>query len=281
MTPGKVVLITGANAGIGLATSKILAAKGYDIVILCRDKSKGEQTVAELLKVNPGIRAENYTADLSDLAAIQKVAHDITTKYPVIDRLINNAGYYPGVIEYKGEIEKTLFSAHLGHMLLTSLLMPSLKNSTEARVINVSSALHNQGKIDRFFKRVKGQSLVEAYADSKLANILFTMGLAKQLPENVVTYSLHPGVVKTNFGKGTSGFFSMMFTIFRPFFISPEQGAATSVYLADTEIQKIKPFAGGYFANQKPKKVTHKDVTDQNAIWLWNKSSDYIKPYLS
>jgi len=194
MTPGKVVLITGANAGIGLATSKILAAKGYDIVILCRDKSKGEQTVAELLKVNPGIRAENYTADLSDLAAIQKVARDITTKYPVIDRLVNNAGYYPGVIEYKGEIEKTLFSAHLGHMLLTSLLMPSLKNSTEARVINVSSALHNQGKIDRFFKRVKGQSLVEAYADSKLANILFTMGLAKQLPENVVTYSLQ-GVV--------------------------------------------------------------------------------------
>src|SRR6188768_324635 len=108
MTPGKVVLITGANAGIGLATAKILAAKGYDIVILCRDKSKGEQTVTELLKVNPGIRAENYTADLSDLTAIQKAARDITAKYPVIDRLINNAGYYPGVIEYKGEIEKTL-----------------------------------------------------------------------------------------------------------------------------------------------------------------------------
>ena len=280
MAETKTVVITGANAGIGLATAQALAAKGYTIVTLCRDKQKGDLTVAELMKANPGIHAENFTADLSDLEAVQKAATAIISNYPVIHRLINNAGYYPSTIEYVGDIEKTLLASHLGHMLFTQLLIPSLQRSPEARIINVSSALHTQGSIDRFFKRPTNHTLVKAYADAKLANVLFTVGLSTHLPENIVTYSVHPGVVQTNFAKGSSGLFTVFINVFRPFFISPEKGAETSVYLADTELQKIKAFAGQYVSDKKQKKVHHKDVTDKNAAWLWKKSLEILNPYL-
>ncbi|MBK5279861.1 MAG: SDR family NAD(P)-dependent oxidoreductase [Bacteroidia bacterium] len=144
MTERKTVVITGANAGIGLATAQSLAAKGYNVVTVCRDKSKGDATAVELIKANPGIQAENFTADLSDLGAVQKIGNAIASKYGVIDRLINNAGYYPSAIEYIGDTEKTLFTSHLGHMLLTQLLIPSLQRSVEARIITVSSALQHR-----------------------------------------------------------------------------------------------------------------------------------------
>ena len=261
--------------------SLCIAAKGYDIVILCRDKSKGEQTATELMKINTAIHIETFVADLSDLAAVQKATKAIATRYPVIDRLINNAGYYPGVIEYVGDIERTFLASHLGHALLTQGLMQSLKRSAEARIVNVSSSLHSQGSIARFFKRTKGISLIQAYADAKLANILFTKSLAKHLAPNVVTFALHPGVVRSNFAKGTSGLFTVFINLFRPFFISAEQGAATSVYLTDVDIQKVKPFTSQYFVDKKPKKVNHKDVTDQNAATLWDKSMEIITPYMN
>jgi retinol dehydrogenase 12 len=281
MAERKTVVITGANAGIGLATAQLLAAKGYNIVAICRDKSKGEFTVRELVKANPGMHAENFTADLSDLGAVQKVANAITSKYQMIDRLINNAGYYPSAIHYVGDIEKTLLTSHLGHMLLTQLLIPSLQRSPEARVINVSSGIHTLGSIDRFFKRTVDHTFSNAYADAKLANTLFTLGLSKNLPQNVVTYSLHPGVVQTNFAKDSSGLFTVLFNMFRPFFISPERGAATSVYLADAEIQQVKSFTGQYFVRKKQTQVRHKDVTNENAAWLWKKSMEILNPYLS
>ncbi len=281
MTERKTVVITGANAGIGFATAQLLAAKGYNIVTVCRDKSKGEHTVAELIKVNPGMHAENFTADLSDLKAVQKVANVITSKYGVIDRLINNAGYYPSTIEYVGDIEKTLLASHLGHMLLTQLLIPSLQRSQESRIINVSSAIHTLGSIDRFFTRTEGLTFSNAYADAKLANILFTVGLSKNLPENVVTYSLHPGVVQTNFAKDSSGLFTVFFNMFRPFFISPDRGAETSVFLADTKLQNVKSLTGQYFVKKKQKQLRHKDITNKKVAWLWKESIQILNPYLS
>src|SRR5689334_5370392 len=115
MKSAKTVVITGANAGIGLATAKGLALKGYNIVTICRDSRKGEETINILKSINKNIQVENFTIDLSDLNAVKNTAEAIAEKYPVIDRLINNAGYYPAKIEYVNNIEKTFYASHLGH----------------------------------------------------------------------------------------------------------------------------------------------------------------------
>jgi len=281
MASQKTIVITGANAGIGLATAKALAIKGYCIIIICRDARRGDDTAEQLKRINPNISVENFTADLSDLSVVKRTADAIAAKYPVIDRLINNAGYYPSTIEYIGDVEKTFFASHLGHMLLTERLLPALERSPEARIINVSSGVHPMGKVARFFKRVNGLTLLQAYADAKLANILFTMELSKRLPNQITTYALHPGVVRTNFAKGTPGLFTMLINIFRPFLITPEKGAATSIYLADAEPKKITSFTGQYFAKQKPTHTNNKDVTAKNATWLWHTSIEMLKPFLS
>ena len=280
MANSKTVVITGANSGIGHATAQQLASKGYNIVTICRKKAEGEWTASDLQKANPSIVAENFTVDLSNLEEIRKTALLIRAKYPVIDRLINNAGYYPPSIEYVDGIEKSFLASHLGHMLLTELLLPSLKQSTEARVINVSSALHMNGSVSRFFKQPSDHNPSKAYGDDKLANILFVMALAKELPSNITTYSLHPGVVNTNFANTVTGGLKILITLFSVFFITPEKGAATSVYLADESIDKLKPFNGGYFEKQKPAATKNKDISDSNAATLWNKSKEALKAHL-
>ena len=278
-TTSKTVVITGANSGIGKATAEILASKGYNIITICRKNKEGEKTVAALQALNPSITAENFTLDLSNLSEVRKTGQAIREKYPVIDRLINNAGYYPPAIEYLDGIEKSFVASHLGHFLLTETLLPSLSRSAEARVINVSSALHSNGKFERFFKQVSGHNPSNAYGDDKLANILFTIALARELPPNVTTYSLHPGVVNTNFANTVTGVFKVIITLFSPFFITPEKGAATSVYLADESIQTLKPNSGMYFEKKKPVSTRNKDITEANATSLWKKSRELLNAY--
>lgn len=203
-------------------------------------------------------------------------------KYPVIDRLINNAGYYPNEVAYVGDIEKSFLASHLGHMLLTISLLPALEKASEARVINLTSALHSQGRVSHFFVRDSASTSSQAYADAKLANFLFTMVLATELPKNVTTYSVHPGVVGTNFAKGKNNdFLGIFFSLFRKLLTSPEKGASTSVYLVDESIENLKGNSGGYFANKKLATARNKDVTSANAQLLWNKSMEVLKPYLT
>jgi retinol dehydrogenase-12 len=280
MKTSKTVIITGANSGIGHATAQLLASMGYNIITICRKKTEGEKTAADLQRSNPSITAENFTSDLSNLAEVKKTALAIREKYPIIDRLINNAGYYPPSIEYIGGIEKSFLASHLGHMLLTELLLPSLIQSPEARVINVSSALHRDGRVSRFFKQTPDLNPSKAYGDDKLANILFTAALAKQLPSHVTTYSLHPGVVNSNFANTVTGGLKIAITLFSVFFITPMKGAATSVYLADEPIEKLKPFNGHYFDKKKPAATQNKDVSESNANALWDKSMEVLKAYL-
>jgi NAD(P)-dependent dehydrogenase (short-subunit alcohol dehydrogenase family) len=275
----KTVVITGANSGIGRATAELLAAKNYHVITLCRQAAEGEKTVAALRKINPSAQAENFVVDLSQLSEVKRVAQLIQQKYPVIDRLINNAGYYPSSIEYVDGIEKSFVASHLGHMLLTEVLMPSLLASTEARIINVSSGLHPNGRFQRFFKQVPTLTAGQAYGDDKLANILFTMALTKKLPSNVTTYSLHPGVVNTNFVSNLRGAFKVMATLFSPFFLSAKDGAATSVYLADASIQELRGSNGKYFVKKRPVPTRNPDVTDANAQALWSRSRELLSAY--
>ena len=274
------VCITGANSGIGLATARSLAAQGDSIIMICRNKIEGDKIAEELKNQYPECKAENFVADLSDFDSVHNAALAVLSKYPSIDRLINNAGFYPREIEYVNNIEKTLLASHLGHMLLTMLLLPALQKSHEARIINVSSGLHSKGKVSRFFVQTLKHNPLLAYADAKLANVLFTMALSKRLPENITTYSLHPGVVKTNFGTNVTGLMKMMINIFNPFFLSPAKGALTTLYLTNQNINDLKFNSGCNFAKCKPGKFKNEDATDKNASWLWDRSLEILKKQL-
>lgn len=280
MASGKTVLITGANSGIGLASSKILASKGWNVLVLCRKAAAGEALAAELQQKFPGIKSKAYCADLSDFKSIQIATAAILADFPVIDVLLNNAGYYAEKVEYVDGIEKTTYASHLGHFLLTHGLMPALERAPEARIVNVSSAAHMMGRIERAFDPQSGASSLNAYADAKLANILFTMGLTKRLPPHITAYALHPGVVNTRFASETTGLMGILVRAFGGLLTSPEKGAATSVYLVTADIARIKPDAGKYFANSKVKSSRARDLTADKAEWLWEKTVAALKGWL-
>ena len=163
----KKVVITGANSGIGLATARILAQGGFDVVALCRNLEKGEDAVREIQKAGPKSEVSLIQCDLGDFESVLKAADQINQEHPQVDVLINNAGYYPPEIKWRGEIEECLYASHLGHMLLTLKIMPTLEAVPEARILNVSSAAHNMGKVDRFFKHNDSLTGIQAYGDAK------------------------------------------------------------------------------------------------------------------
>jgi retinol dehydrogenase 12 len=277
------VLITGANSGIGLATAKALALQQYKLILLVRSQQKAEQTESEILKHTPNAQLDFYLVDLTDLASVKKATDAIKAKYSVLDRLINNAGYSPVGISFTADgYEKSFVANHLGHFVLTMNLLPLLRQSPESRVISVSSAAHALGKVERLFQKKNTKlSDIGAYGDGKLANVLFTKGLAKYEKDSSLTaYSLHPGVVKSNFGSDMNGFLKAAFSLARPFMISVEKGAATSIYLATCDLQDLRFRNGYYFAKSKPASILNNGVTNESVEWFWEKSLEATKEYI-
>ncbi|MFC3560333.1 SDR family NAD(P)-dependent oxidoreductase [Pedobacter jamesrossensis] len=269
------ILITGANSGIGLATATALAKQGNYLILLVKTQEKADQNNADIKKIHPDASLDFYLADLTDLASVKSAAEKIKLKYTHIDRLINNAGYSPVGISFTKEgYEKSFAANHLGHFVLTMNLLSLLKASAESRVINVSSSAHALGKASRLFQKNNTKlSDMQAYGDGKLANILFTKGLVAHTQSTAITtYCLHPGVVNSNFGSDMSGFLKFVFMLARPFMITTEKGAATSIYLATTAIQNIKKENGAYFKKSKPAATSNKDITQENVNKLWTNS---------
>lgn len=275
----KLAIITGANSGLGFETAKALLENSFDLVLIVRSQDKSDSTKNELLRLYPKGKIDFEITDLSDLNSVKKVAENIKRKYTSIDRLINNAGYSADTIEFiEAGYEKSFVANHLGHFLLTNILLDSLKASKDGRIINVSSAAHGLGKFSRMFlKNNTNLSLFQSYADGKLANVFFTKGLKKRIEgSNVLTFSLHPGVVSTNFGSNYSGFFKFMISAMKPFMISPETGAQTSIFLAITKRENIKKYNGEYFAKSKVKSTNHTDLTANNIEAFWKMSEEAI-----
>lgn len=277
----KRIVISGANAGIGLETAKLLAPQN-ELVLLCRTQEKGETAAASIRLIAPRTPVSVLLVDLHDFASVQRAALVIRSSFNSIDVLINNAGYYPKQIEYFGQIEKTFMAAHLGHMLLTLLLLPSLEKAVEGRVINVSSALHWRGNTKHFFRQIPGLSPFQAYADAKLANILFTMALNRKTEARVRAFAVHPGAVATDFDRGIRGLFKFFIKAVKPlFYLTPEEGAASFVFLANTPTAAIQPFKSCYFANSKPAQIQNRGATAANADLLWHRSYEFLLPHLS
>ena len=279
----KIALITGGNSGIGLATANALAKKSFDILLFCRNEHKGAQAKADIQRNTPTAKVDVVIADLADLASVREAAQQISSAFPRLDVLINNAGYTPAQIEFTDDgIEKSFYASHVGHFVLTWNLLKLLKKTAaetgDVRIINLSSAAHMMGQKARMFRQIDDLSTWSAYGDDKLANILFTNAAARFLADTGITvYSVHPGAVKTNFGGDTPGVVGQLFRLAGPLMRSPEKGAQTSVFLASAPLRAIgKSNNGSYFADSRPKQVRNRDITNENADWLWEKSLSFI-----
>lgn len=280
----KIALITGANSGVGLATAKGLAAAGFDLILLVRSEAKAKATKEAVLQRFPDTKIDHEIADLEDIDSVKLAVKSIRKKYTKIDRIINNAGYSPDEIYFtKDGYEKSFVANHLGHFALTINLLDLLEASGEGRIINVSSTAHALGKVRRFLiKNDKNLTAFKAYGDGKLANILFTKGLAKRLAgKPVLAFSLHPGVVGTNFGGNFTGFSAFLVKLAKPFMISSEEGAETSLFLATTPLENIKRNNGKYFAKSQLKSTSNNDITTDNADWLWEKSLEIVGGFMN
>lgn len=272
---GKVCIVTGATAGIGEVTALELARQGATVVVIGRNQAKCQATTARIRAETGNPQVDYLVADLSSQASVRAVAESFRQKYDRLDVLVNNAGvFFARRQESADGIEMTWALNHLGYFLLTELLRDLLVASAPARVVNVSSGAHAGGTIrfDDLEGKVK-YSGWGAYAQSKLANILFTAELARQLEGTGVTAnSLHPGFVASNFAMNNM---QGGMRILRPVFrlvqkvaaISPEKGAETSVFLASSPM--LEGVTGRYFVKSQlvtPSKAAQ-DMTAARRLW--------------
>jgi len=266
----KTTVITGATSGIGEATALALAKNKHALYLLVRNTQKGEELKKKLAKETGNKDIFIVKCDLTDLESVREAAEELKAKLFNINVLINNAGGMVDKYELsKDGVEMTFALNHLGHFYLTMSLMPLLEKG-HARIINVSSGAHKMGKPD--FDLVENEqtySSIKAYGRAKLFNIYFTKSLAEKYKDKGITaYALHPGLVNTGFGAGISGLSKILLWLARPFMISPEKGAETSVYLA-TAGSKIESKSGLYFIKKKVAKPTTvaNDDNARNQLW--------------
>ena len=276
MMDTKTCLVTGANAGIGFETAKSLCAKGATTVLVCRSEEKAKKAAADIRKEIPGAKTAYAIADLSSQKQVRALAENVQSRYDKIDVLINNAGSWFSDFEPTEDgFERQWAINHLSPFLLTHLLLPSLQNVPDPRIINVSSDSHFHGKIH--FKDVNLRNNyhgLRAYAQSKLANVLFTFEFNRRKNSDSISINaVQPGLVKTDIGlKHTASFHGLMWKIRRLAGVSPEKGAATSVYLASSE--EAKGISGKYWEKCKPKPAAKNACNKEDAARLWELSQE-------
>lgn len=274
----KIILITGATSGIGKETALALARKDHTLYLLVRNSTKGDKLKQDIIGQTGNHDIHVIVCDLADMARVSLAAAQITQRLTAINVLINNAGGIFNEFKQTADgFEQTFATNHLGHFLLTLKLMPLLVNG-KARIINVSSEAHKPAKAewinDMQFEH-KEYSAFKAYALAKLLNIYFTKSLVDHFGKQGITaYALHPGVVNTGFGGSLSGFGKLLLMLARPFMITAEEGAQTSIYLA-TE-PGIENLSGQYFKKKKPAKVSSAAQYVPARERLWQISQDLI-----
>jgi NAD(P)-dependent dehydrogenase (short-subunit alcohol dehydrogenase family) len=270
----KIVLITGASGGIGLEASVKIARMGAHVVMVARDRRRGEEAVAAVKARSGRDDVSLLVCDMSSIASVVTLADDFRAQYGRLDVLVNNAGSIKAAREITGDgLEWTFAANYLGHFLLTNLLLDLLRKSAPARVVNVSSAAHRQATIefDNLQFEKGGYSLLQAYGRSKLAQILFTIELSRRLEGTGVTVNaLHPGVVATGIWTRSAFPWYLRAPIAWAkalFMLTPVQGADRVVYLATSS--EVEGRSGGYY--EKNRRVdpssTARDQTLARRFW--------------
>ena len=276
---GKYIMVTGANSGIGKATAAEIAHRGAHVIMVCRNRERGEAARKDIIAQTLSTTVDLMLADLTSLTDIKKLSGDYAKKYGKLHVLVNNAGgFFMKRHQTKEGIELTFSLNHLGYFRLTSLLLPVLKKSGNARIVNVSSDAHRYAPLDLEDLEMKEQKYrgFTAYSRSKIANILFTRELSRRLSGTGITVNAaHPGFVRSGFGKGNNTALNIMMGIAGFLFgVSPEKGARTSVYLATSD--EVEGKSGGYYIDCKEAKPAEGALDDDAARILWEKSQAYM-----
>lgn len=277
---GKACLITGGTGGIGRVTARELACRGATIIIVGRNRERGERAVAEA-RAAGAASAEFVAADLSSQDQIRRLAEDVLERYPRLDVLVNNAGgmFRRRRLSVDG-IEMTFALNHLSYYLLSHLLFPALARAPAARIVNVASNAHHGVDID--FDNLQGEQgyrPLRAYKRSKLANICFTFALARRLEGSRVTANaLHPGFVATDIGARSDQLAAIAWRLVTLFAIDVEKGAQTSIHLAASE--DTAGMNGQYFFECRPAQpsLPARNQDTQERLWEVSAAMTGISP---
>jgi NAD(P)-dependent dehydrogenase (short-subunit alcohol dehydrogenase family) len=271
---GKTVVITGATSGIGGVAAEKLAQMGARIVLVARDRSRGEGALQRLAKKAPGLAHTVHYADLTRISEMKRVAAEIAEAEPRIDVLVNNAGAMFATRELTEDgLEYTFALNHMAYFVVTQGLRERLVASAPARVVSTASAAHQGASLDfDDLQLTESFGAMKAYGRSKLCNILFTRELARRLHGTGVTANcLHPGFVATRFGDESGGLISRVVGLAKLFAISPEKGAETIIYLASSP--EIAATTGQYFYKCRPIAPSREAQDDWTALSLWERSA--------
>lgn len=277
----KVALVTGGNSGIGKHTAIGLLREGYWVSFTSRDQTRGDAALEEIKRESKSDQVECLRLDLSSFASIHQCADEMMARHERLDLLVNNAGLVLSDRRETAEgFEMTFGVNHIGHFLLTKLLLGRLRSSSPSRVVNLASDAHKgarQGLDFDDLQSTKSYSGMGVYCRSKLANIYFTRELARRFEEEGVTsYAVHPGVVASGFARDgdTNGFMGALVGLARPFLLTEEKGARTSLHVATAAASSLKN--GGYYAKSRPAKITSVARDDEAARRLWDVSERLI-----
>lgn len=274
----QVAIVTGANSGIGKVTATALAARGMRVVLVCRDKARGEAALADIQHAHPQAQLELELADLSSIASVRALADRLLARLALVHVLVNNAG---GIVEARrmteDGIEATLAGNHVGHFLLTHLLMGRLLASGQPRVVNVASEGHRAGHFDfTDLALARSWTAIGSYGRAKLANILFTRELHRRFgPDGLLAFAIHPGVVNTRFGETAAGWFRLGVLLVRPFMRTVEKGAKTVIWTATSA--ESDRHAGQYLCDLKVKTPSREARDADVALRLWQESMRWVE----
>jgi NAD(P)-dependent dehydrogenase (short-subunit alcohol dehydrogenase family) len=274
---GKRVLITGATNGIGLAAAQELARRGASLAVVAREEAKGRASTEQIQAAGSGAPVDLLIADLSVQVDVRRLAAEVLERYPRIDVLVNNAGAMFARRQMSEDgIELTWALNHLAPFLLTNLLLERLRQSAPARVITTASDAHRGAHIpfdDMDAERSYARGGFSRYGETKLANILFTAELAKRLEgTGVSAFCFHPGLVSTGFNRNNGALMGALMVVARAFSRTPEHGARTLVWLADSS--EPEGHSGRYFADEKLASPTRAGQDMEIAARLWELSEE-------
>ena len=279
---GKRVLVTGATNGIGLAAAEALAAKGARLAIVARSESRARDAVTAIRAAGgDGTEVDVLMADLAVQASVRALAAEVLERYSRLDVLVLNAGAIHASRQVTPDgVEATWALNHLSPFLLTTLLLDRLRASAPARVVVTSSAMH-QGRTIPFEdlgaeRSYRGRGFAR-YGETKLANILFTVELARRLEGSGVTANaFHPGFVASGFGRNNGPLYNAVVSLSRPFARTPEKGADTLVWLADSA--DVSADTGGYFSDRRRQTPSAAARDMETARRLWEVSEEQTRP---
>jgi len=277
---GKVCLITGANSGIGKQTAVELASLGASVVMVCRNRLRGTVAQTEIMWQSGSNKLEVLVADLSSLSSVRRFSEKFLARYDRLDVLVNNAGIAVWNLSKSVDgIELTFATNYLGHFLLTNLLLGILKESSPSRIVNMSSVVHNMApEIDfMHLKILEGLPPLQAYAQSKLANLMFTYELARRLDGTGVTVNaVDPWLARTNLASQVTGYLkALRWVLMNILGTSVEKGTRTVVYLASSP--RVDGISGKYFRNSRPIRSSKVSYDTEKWLELWNITEELIK----